>query len=55
METISSVLTVQDIAALETIAAQLENPHLTETERSHLQEASDSIVARYSCDCRLWE
>ena len=55
MEPVSSVLTVQDITALETIAAQLENPHLSATERSQLLEASDAIVARYASDCRLWE
>ena len=45
-------MTSNDLAALDTIAAQLENPNLSETERTLLLGSGRWITTCYSCDPR---
>ena len=52
MEKSNSVISPEDIAALETIAFQLENPDLPTARRAELLAAGTSIAERYACDVR---
>ena len=51
----SHILTREDIAALDKITAQLEQPDLASSARTELLDAERAIIDHYSCDPRICE
>jgi hypothetical protein len=51
----TEIVSAEDGARLESIAAELQQPELTSLRRSELLEIATKIAEKYSCDSRLCE